>query len=66
MLLRACANREGGASLPANAGGSVAVSLSFWRVTAGYCGFPKALNATFVGKRLFAERDLLPDTAPAA
>lgn len=27
-----------------------------------YCGFPKALNAIFVAKRVFAERDLLPVT----
>jgi 4-carboxymuconolactone decarboxylase len=26
----------------------------------GYCGFPKALNAVFVAKRVFAERGLLP------
>ncbi|WP_129310118.1 carboxymuconolactone decarboxylase family protein [Streptomyces sp. L2] len=25
-----------------------------------YCGFPKALNATFVAKKVFAERGLLP------
>ena len=25
-----------------------------------YCGFPKALNAIFVAKHVFAERDLLP------
>lgn len=25
-----------------------------------YCGFPRALNAVFVAKRVFAERDLLP------
>lgn len=25
-----------------------------------YCGFPKALNAVFVAKRVFAERGLLP------
>jgi 4-carboxymuconolactone decarboxylase len=25
-----------------------------------YCGFPKALNAIFVAKRVFAERDLAP------
>lgn len=25
-----------------------------------YCGFPKALNAIFVAKRVFAHRDLLP------
>ena len=25
-----------------------------------YCGFPKALNATFTAKKVFAERDLLP------
>lgn len=29
-----------------------------------YCGFPKALNAIFVAKRVFAERDLLPVEAP--
>ncbi|MFE2721676.1 carboxymuconolactone decarboxylase family protein [Kitasatospora sp. NPDC059327] len=28
--------------------------------SAGYCGFPKALNATFVAKKVFAERGLLP------
>lgn len=28
--------------------------------TAGYCGFPRALNATFVAKKVFAERGLLP------
>ena len=27
-----------------------------------YCGFPRALNATFVAKRVFAERGLLPVT----
>ncbi|WP_132152802.1 carboxymuconolactone decarboxylase family protein [Kribbella antiqua] len=27
---------------------------------AGYCGFPKALNAIFVAKKVFAERGLLP------
>lgn len=26
----------------------------------GYCGFPRVLNATFVAKRVFAERGLLP------
>jgi 4-carboxymuconolactone decarboxylase len=25
-----------------------------------YCGMPRALNATFVAKKVFAERDLLP------
>lgn len=30
-----------------------------------YCGFPKALNAVFVAKRVFAERELLP-VRPAA
>ncbi|MEU6394084.1 carboxymuconolactone decarboxylase family protein [Streptomyces sp. NPDC046939] len=29
---------------------------------AGYCGFPKALNATAVAKKVFAERGLLPVT----
>jgi 4-carboxymuconolactone decarboxylase len=28
--------------------------------SAVYCGMPRALNATFVAKRVFAERDLLP------
>lgn len=32
--------------------------------SAAYCGFPKALNATFVAKKVFAERGLLP-AAPA-
>ncbi|TCC50911.1 carboxymuconolactone decarboxylase family protein [Kribbella capetownensis] len=27
---------------------------------AGYCGFPRALNAVTVAKKVFAERDLLP------
>lgn len=29
-----------------------------------YCGFPKALNAVFVAKRVFAERGLLPVETP--
>ncbi|MEU9042962.1 MULTISPECIES: carboxymuconolactone decarboxylase family protein [unclassified Kitasatospora] len=28
--------------------------------SAGYCGFPKALNATFVARKVFGERGLLP------
>ncbi|QUQ69630.1 carboxymuconolactone decarboxylase family protein [Kutzneria sp. CA-103260] len=28
--------------------------------SAGYCGFPRALNATAVAKEVFAERGLLP------
>nr|WP_240003603.1 carboxymuconolactone decarboxylase family protein [Streptomyces cinnamoneus] len=28
--------------------------------SAAYCGFPKALNATYVAKKVFAERGLLP------
>ncbi|MEU6144856.1 carboxymuconolactone decarboxylase family protein [Streptomyces sp. NPDC047081] len=28
--------------------------------SAGYCGFPKALNATAVAKKVFTERGLLP------
>ncbi len=31
--------------------------------TAVYCGFPKALNAIYVAKRVFAERGLLPVTS---
>lgn len=31
-----------------------------------YCGFPKALNAVFTAKRVFAERGLLPVEPPAA
>jgi 4-carboxymuconolactone decarboxylase len=34
--------------------------------SAGYCGFPKALNATFVAKKVFAERGLLPLTQESA
>ncbi|WP_392508210.1 carboxymuconolactone decarboxylase family protein [Naumannella halotolerans] len=30
--------------------------------TAVYCGFPRALNATFTAKKVFAERGLLPVT----
>ncbi|MEV4093953.1 carboxymuconolactone decarboxylase family protein [Streptosporangium saharense] len=30
--------------------------------SAAYCGFPKALNATFAAKKVFAERGLLPIT----
>ncbi|WP_406192671.1 carboxymuconolactone decarboxylase family protein [Kitasatospora sp. NBC_01560] len=30
---------------------------------AAYCGFPKALNATFVAKKVFAGRGLLPVAA---
>ncbi|MBT2385374.1 carboxymuconolactone decarboxylase family protein [Streptomyces sp. ISL-11] len=33
--------------------------------SAVYCGFPRALNATFVAKKVFAERGLLP-AGPAA
>jgi alkylhydroperoxidase/carboxymuconolactone decarboxylase family protein YurZ len=28
--------------------------------SAVYCGMPKALNATFVAKKVFADRDVLP------
>jgi 4-carboxymuconolactone decarboxylase len=31
--------------------------------TAGYAGFPRAINAISVAKKVFAERDLLPVTA---
>ena len=31
--------------------------------SAVYCGFPKALNATFTAKKVFGERGLLPVTA---
>lgn len=30
-----------------------------------YCGFPRALNATFTAKKVFAERGLLPVAPPA-
>lgn len=30
--------------------------------SAGYCGFPRALNATIVAKKVFTERGLLPVT----
>ena len=32
--------------------------------SAGYCGFPKAVNAIFVAKRVFADRGLLPVETP--
>lgn len=35
------------------------ITEAFLHATA-YCGFPRALNATFVAKRVFAERGLLP------
>jgi 4-carboxymuconolactone decarboxylase len=28
--------------------------------SAGYCGFPRAINATKIAREVFAERDLLP------
>jgi 4-carboxymuconolactone decarboxylase len=31
-----------------------------------YCGMPRALNATFVAKKVFAERNLLPVNTSAA
>jgi 4-carboxymuconolactone decarboxylase len=34
--------------------------------SAVYCGMPRALNATFVAKRVFAERGLLPVDGAAA
>lgn len=34
--------------------------------SAVYAGFPRALNATFVAKKVFAERDLLPIAGDAA
>ncbi|SER98415.1 4-carboxymuconolactone decarboxylase [Propionibacterium cyclohexanicum] len=34
--------------------------------SAVYCGFPRALNATFTAKKVFAERGLLPVTFPSA
>ncbi len=30
--------------------------------SAVYCGFPRALNSTFIAKKVFAERGLLPIT----
>jgi 4-carboxymuconolactone decarboxylase len=33
--------------------------------SAVYCGMPRALNATFVAKKVFAGRDLLPVSADA-
>jgi len=32
--------------------------------SAVYCGFPRALNATFAAKKVFEERGLLPVTSP--
>jgi 4-carboxymuconolactone decarboxylase len=34
--------------------------------SAVYCGFPKALNAVFTAKRVFAERGVLPVSASPA
>jgi 4-carboxymuconolactone decarboxylase len=31
--------------------------------SAAYCGFPRALNATFVARKVFGERGLLPVAA---
>jgi hypothetical protein len=36
------------------------------KVIAVYRGMPRGLNATFVAKKVFAERDLLPVSTPAA
>ena len=33
--------------------------------SSAYCGFPRALNATFAAKRVFAQRGLLPVTDAA-
>ncbi|WP_329492215.1 carboxymuconolactone decarboxylase family protein [Kitasatospora sp. NBC_01246] len=33
--------------------------------SAVYCGMPRALNATFVAKKVFGERGLLPVAVPA-
>ena len=32
--------------------------------SAVYCGFPRALNATFTAKKVFADRGLLPVSSP--
>ncbi len=49
-----------------NVGLSAAEIVEAITHAAVYCGFPKALNAIFVAKRVFADRDLLPVTTPAA
>lgn len=43
-----------------NAGLTPQEIVEAWLHSAGYCGFPKALNATMVAKKVFAERGLLP------
>lgn len=52
--------------LKVHVGAALNVGLSAQEVveallhTAVYCGFPRALNATFAAKEVFAERGLLP------
>jgi 4-carboxymuconolactone decarboxylase len=43
-----------------NVGLSAAEIVEALLQSSAYCGFPRALNATFVAKRVFAERGLLP------
>ncbi|SFW92278.1 carboxymuconolactone decarboxylase family protein [Amycolatopsis australiensis] len=43
-----------------NAGLTAAEIVEALLQSAAYCGFPKALNATAVAKKVFAERGLLP------
>ncbi|WP_081416828.1 carboxymuconolactone decarboxylase family protein [Arthrobacter castelli] len=49
-----------------NVGLSAAEIVEAITHAAVYCGFPKALNATFTAKRVFADHELLPVTAPPA
>ena len=54
------------AQLEVHVGTSLTVGLSPEEIVeallhaSAYCGFPRALNATFAAKRVFAERGLLP------
>lgn len=54
------------AQLEVHVGAALNVGLSAGEIVeaithaAVYCGFPRALNAVFVAKKVFAERDLLP------
>jgi 4-carboxymuconolactone decarboxylase len=59
------------AQLKVHIGAALNVGLSTEEITetilhaAVYCGFPRALNAIFVAKDVFAERDVAPCPSPA-
>jgi len=43
-----------------NVGVTPKQSIEAFLNAAVYCGFPRALNATFTAKKVFAERGILP------